>query len=71
MKKKGAKKLLVEESVYALNKRLKKGSVSINSPSIIPGGDVPTARSKLNTILRAGKGNMTPNATALNFNLNQ
>ena len=71
MKKKGAKKLLVEESVYALNKRLKKGSVSINSPSIIPGGDVPTARSKLNTILRAGKGNMTPNATAYNFNLNQ
>ena len=71
MKKKGAKKLLVEESVYTLNKRLKKGSVSINSPSIIPGGDVPTARSKLNTILRAGKGNMTPNATAFNFNLNQ
>ena len=69
MKKKGAKKLLVEESVYTLNKRLKKGSVSINSPSILPGGgDVPSARSKLNAILRAGKGNMTPNATRLNLN---
>ena len=69
MKKKGARKLLVEESVYTLNKRLKKGSVSINSPSILPGGgDVPTTRSKLNAILRAGKGNMTPNATRLNLN---